>query len=348
MTEALLEQAARGDEESFRRLTEPYRRELQLHCYRILGSMQDAEDMLQETMLAAWRGIDRFERRASLRSWLYRIATNRCLNALRDATRRPPPAREFAFPVPEPTRVVEPTWLEPYPDLLLEGIIDATPGPHARYETKETVELAFIAAIQQLPPRQRAALVLRDVLGFHAGEVASMLDATEEAVKGALKRARATVEQRGTTTDRRPAPAPNSPEERKLARRFAEAFETNDVEGVVKLLTDDAWLTMPPAIIQYQGPDAIRAFMRAGWHRAGAGHHRLLPTRANAQPAFGCYRLDPDTGIAHGAGMIVLTLQGDQIAAFTRFLDRSVMRGFGLPDSLPDQDREDTSDGDAG
>ncbi len=337
MTEALLEHAARGDEESFRQLTDPYRRELQLHCYRILGSMQDAEDMLQETMLAAWRGLERFERRASLRNWLYRIATNRCLNALRDASRRPPLAREFAFPVPEPTRVTEPTWLEPYPDLLLEGIIDASPGPHARYETKETVELAFIAAIQQLPPRQRAVLVLRDVLGFHAGEVASMLDTTEEAVKGALKRARATVEHLSSPAARKPPPAPNSPQEAELARRFAEAFETNDVNGVVKLLTDDAWLTMPPATIQYQGRDAIHAFMRAGWHRPEAGHHRLLPTRANTQPAFGCYRRDPDTGIAHAAGMIVLTLQGDQIAAVTRFLDHSVMPGFGLPDSLPNE-----------
>jgi RNA polymerase sigma-70 factor, ECF subfamily len=338
MTEALLGQAARGDEDSFRKLTYPYRRELQLHCYRILGSMQDAEDMVQETMLAAWRGLERFERRASLRNWLYRIATNRCLNALRDASRRPPPAREFAFPVPEPTRTVEPTWLEPYPDLLLEGIIDTSPGPHARYETKETVELAFVAAIGQLPPRQRAVLVLRDVLGFHGPEVANMLDTTEEAVKGALKRARAAVEQLAPTADREPPPVANSPQERELARRFAQAFETNDVEGVVQLLTHDAWLTMPPATIQYQGKDAIRAFMSAGWHRPEAGRHRLLPTRANTQPAFGCYRREPDTGIAHGAGMIVLTLAGDRIAAITRFLDRSVMRGFGLPDSVPYED----------
>jgi RNA polymerase sigma-70 factor (ECF subfamily) len=340
MTDALLAQAAHGDEESFRRVTEPYRRELQFHCYRILGSMQDAEDMLQETMLAAWRGLDRFERRASLRNWLYRIATNRCLNALRDSSRRPPPAREFAFPVPEPTRVGEPTWLEPYPDLLLEGIIDATPGPHSRYETKETVELAFIAAIQQLPPRQRAVLVLRDVLGFRGGEVATMLDTTEEAVKGALKRARATIEQLASAANLDPPPAPNSPRERELAHQFAQAFETNDVDAVVNLLTDDAWLTMPPATIQYQGQDAIRAFMRAGWHRPGAGRHRLLYTRANTQPAFGCYRRDPDTGIAHGAGMLVLTLRGDRIAAVTRFLDRGVMRGFGLPDRLPEQTGE--------
>ena len=334
MTDAPLERAANGEQESFRRLTDPYRRELQLHCYRILGSMQDAEDMLQETLLAAWRGLDRFERRASLRNWLYRIATNRCLNALRDAGRRPPPARAFAFQVPEPTRVTEPTWLEPYPDLLLDGIIDAAPGPHARYETKETVELAFIAALQQLPPRQRATFVLRDVLGFHTSEVARMLDTSEDAVKGALKRARAAIEQRQHAAA--PAPPPDSYAERELARRFAEAFEANDVEGVVALLTDDAWLTMPPATVEYQGRDAIRAFMRAGWHRPGAGRHRLVPTRANTQPAFGCYRLDPETGIAHAAGMIVLELAGDRISAFARFADRSVMRGFGLPDSVGD------------
>jgi RNA polymerase sigma-70 factor (ECF subfamily) len=335
MTDALLERAANREEESFRQLTDPYRRELQLHCYRILGSMQDAEDMLQETLLAAWRGLDRFERRASLRSWLYRIATNRCLNVLRDAGRRPPAARAFAFPVPEPTRVTEPTWLEPYPDLLLDGIIDAAPGPQARYESKETVELAFIAALQHLPPRQRATLVLRDVLGFRTSEVARMLDTSEDAVKGALKRARATVEQRQPATDR-PPPPPDSYEERELARRFAEAFESNDVEGVVALLTDDAWLTMPPATVEYQGREAIRAFMRAGWHRPGAGRHRLVPTRANTQPAFGCYRRDPETGIARAAGMIVLELAGDQISAVTRFADRSVMRGFGLPGSLRD------------
>jgi RNA polymerase sigma-70 factor (ECF subfamily) len=338
MTEAMLDRAVRGDEQSFRALTDPYRRELQLHCYRILGSVQDAEDMLQETLLAAWRGLDRFERRASLRNWLYRIATNRCLNALRDAGRRPLAAREFEFTLPEPTRVTEPTWLEPYPDLLLEGIIDASPDPHARYEAKETVELAFIAALQALPPRQRAALVLREVLGFHAREVASILDTTEESVKGALKRARATIDEARPASDGAPAPAAGSREERELARRFAEAFEANDVDGVVKLLTDDAWLTMPPAPIEYQGTDAIGAFFRAGWHRPGAGYHRLLPTRANTQPAFGCYRRDPETATARAAGMIVLELAGEQISAVTRFRDRSVMRAFGLPDSLPDED----------
>jgi RNA polymerase sigma-70 factor (ECF subfamily) len=340
MTDALLTRAATGDQDSFRTLTDPYRHELQLHCYRILGSMQDAEDMLQETLLAAWRGLDRFERRASLRNWLYRIATNRCLNALRDAGRRPRQAYEFAFAVPEPTRVVEPTWLEPYPDLLLEGIIDTAPGPDARYETKETVELAFVAALQQVPPGQRAAFVLRDVLGFTAPEAADMLDTTEESIKGALKRARATIDELRSDADRDPAPPEGSREEHELARRFAEAFEANDVEGIIALLSDDAWLTMPPAPIEYQGREAIEAFFRAGWHRPDAGRHRLILTRANTQPAFGCYRIDPESGIAQPAGMIVLTLEGDRISAVTRFQDRSTMRGFRLPRSLPNDNVE--------
>src|SRR5215217_5252129 len=215
--EQTLARARAGDEDAFRELTDPYRRELQQHVYRIVGSAQDAEDLLQETLLAAWRGLERFEERASLRAWLYRIATNRCLNALRDAGRRPP--LDLPFDPPEPTRVGEPTWLAPYPDVLLEGIIDASPGPDARYETRETVELAFIAALQRLAPRQRAALVLRDVLGFHAAEVADMLDSSVDSVKSALKRARITLEQRLPPSDR--APRPGSPDERELVRRFA-------------------------------------------------------------------------------------------------------------------------------
>src|ERR687887_1321209 len=197
VSQSLLARAVQGEQEAFRELTDPHRRELQFHCYRILGSMQDAEDALQETMLGAWRGLGRFQQRASLRAWLYRIATNRCLDALRDVGRRPPTAPDTPFEPPAPTRVAEPTWLEPYPDALLEGIIDASPGPEARYETRETIELAFIAALQALPPRQRAALVLRDVLAFHTAEVAEMLDSSEDSVKGALKRARATLERRG-------------------------------------------------------------------------------------------------------------------------------------------------------
>jgi RNA polymerase sigma-70 factor (TIGR02960 family) len=191
MSEPVLARARAGDQQAFRELTDPHRRELQLHCYRMLGSVQDAEDALQETLLAAWRGLARFEGRASLRAWLYRIATNRCLNALRDSGRRPPPAPVAPFEPPEPTRRGEPTWLQPYPDLLLEGIAEASPGPAARYQAKEAIELAFVAGLQRLPPRQRAALVLRDVLGFPTAEAAAMLGSSEAAVKAALQRARA-------------------------------------------------------------------------------------------------------------------------------------------------------------
>src|ERR671919_972146 len=194
MTADLLARARDGDGIAFQELTDPYRRELQVHCYRMLGSFQDAEDALQDTLLAAWQGLDGFERRASIRTWLYRIATNRCLNALRAAKRRP--AKEFDIPgvePPEPTRLGEIVWLEPFPDALLEGAIDVPPGPEARYEQTESISLAFVAALQVLPPRQLAALILRDVLGFHAKEVADMLDSTVDSVKSALKRARASM-----------------------------------------------------------------------------------------------------------------------------------------------------------
>jgi RNA polymerase sigma-70 factor (TIGR02960 family) len=334
VSERLLMRAAQGDEEAFRELTAPYRRELQVHCYRILGSMQDAEDVLQETLLAAWRGLERFEGRASLRAWLYRIATNRCLNALRDAGRRPP--IDLAFDPPEPTRVGEPSWLEPYPDVLLEGVIDATPGPDARFETRETVELAFIAALQQLPPRQRSALVLRDVLGFHADEVAKMLDSSVDSVKSALKRARATLDQHVPPADRDRSPLPDSPGERELVRRFADAFEADDIDGVVGLLTEDAWLTMPPWTVEYQGPAAIGSFLRelAAWRRGR--RTRLVPTRANTQPAFATYRTDPNSPIAHATGLTVLTLEGEQITAITQFLDTGILSRFGFPRTLRD------------
>jgi RNA polymerase sigma-70 factor (TIGR02960 family) len=337
VSERLLMRAAQGDEEAFRELTDPHRRELQVHCYRILGSMQDAEDVLQETLLAAWRGLERFEERSSLRAWLYRIATNRALNALRDAGRRPPPALELPFNPPGPTRVGEPTWLEPYPDALLEGVIDVSPGPDARYETRETVELAFIAALQHLPPRQRAALVLRDVLGFHAAEVADLLESSVDSVKGALKRARATLEERLPATDRDRSPLPNSPAEGELVRRFADAFQVDDIDGVVALLTEDAWLTMPPATVEYQGRSVIASFLRAvaTWRRGQ--RYRLVPTRANTQPAFGCYRADAHAPIAHATGLVVLTLDGERIAAITQFLDPGILSRFGLPPTLRDE-----------
>ena len=336
VTQATLARAQAGDEQAFRELIAPYQRELQLYCYRILGSLSDAEDVLQETLLAAWRGLPAFEGRASLRAWLYRIATNRCLNALRHAGRRPPPAPEPPFEPPEPNRRGEATWLQPYPDTQLEQIADSALGPEARYRIRETVELAFVEALQQLPPRQAAILVLRDVLDFPTADVAVMVQASEAAVKGALQRARSTLDQRREALDRERTPLPGSAQERKVIRRFADAFVADDIDGVVALLTDGAWLAMPPASHEYHGATAIAGFLRTGLSWRFGRRFRLVPTRANTQPAFGCYLTDADTPIAHPAGLIVLTLTGDRIGAITRFLDNDLFRRFRLPATLPD------------
>ena len=329
MREQTFTHARAGDEEAFRELTDPYGRELQLHIYRIVGSTQDAEDLLQETLLAAWRGLEQFEGRASVRAWLYRIATNRALDALRVNRRRPEGLQRMTN-VPEPTRRADPIWLEPYPDVLLEGIPDEAPGPEARYETKEAVALAFIAGLQHLPPRQRAVLVLRDVLGFHAAEAAEMLEVSAASVNSLLRRARAAFETRLPATGRERAPLPNSRQERDIVRRLAEAFEVGDIDGVVALLTDDPWLTMPPEPYEYQGRAAIGAFLNDRGGRRGAPL-RLVPTRANGQPAFGCYFPDAQTEIARPYGLVVLTLEGDRISAITWFADSSVLTHFGLP-----------------
>jgi RNA polymerase sigma-70 factor (TIGR02960 family) len=333
VTEQTLTRARAGEEEAFRALTDPYRRELQLHCYRIVGSAQDAEDLLQETLLAAWRGLERFEGRTSLRAWLYRIATNRCLNALRDSGRRPREAQPIAEP-PEPTRRAEPVWLEPYPDALLDELPDTSAGPEARYEAKEAVALAFVAALQHLPPRQRAALVLRDVLGFRATEVADMLETSEASVRGALQRARAALETRLPAHDRERAPLPRSRRERELVGRFAEAVESGDIDGIVSLLTDDAWVTMPPQPFEYQGHVAIGGFLQDRASLRGRRPLRLVPTRANRQPAFGCYLPSAHAAIARPYGLMVLTLEGDRVAAITWFGDSSVFPHFGLPRTL--------------
>jgi RNA polymerase sigma-70 factor (TIGR02960 family) len=329
VTEQTLARARAGDEAAFRELTDPYRRELQLHIYRIVGSAQDAEDLLQETLLAAWRGLDGFQGRASVRSWLHRIATNRSLDALRASRRRPEDLQRMTE-VPEPTRRAESIWLEPYPDVLLEGIADEAPGPEARYETKEAMELAFIAGLQHLPPQQRAVLVLRDVLGFRAGEVADMLDSTEASVNSLLRRARGAFESRLPATGRERAPLPNSRRERDVVGRFADAVEAGDVDGMVAVLTDDAWVTMPPEPYEYQGHSAIRALLLNMELRRGVPL-RLVPTRANTQPAFGCYLPSPQTDIARPYGLFVLALRDDKISAITRFTDSSVFPIFGLP-----------------
>jgi RNA polymerase sigma-70 factor (TIGR02960 family) len=326
--------ARAGDEAAFGELVGPYRRELQLHCYRILGSLQDAQDMLQETLLAAWRGLGGFQERATLRAWLYRIATNRCLNALRDRGRRPPTSEPLAEP-PEPTRRSEPIWLEPYPDVLLAGIPAAAPGPDARYETAEAVGLAFVAALQRLTPRQRVVLVLRDVLGYTRAEVADMLDTTEAAVKAGLQRARATLDAHRPATNRDSAPSPRSTRELEVIEQFVAALGNGDVDAVVSLLTDDAWLTMPPEPHEYQGHAAIATFLRSRAPLLG-GRLRLVATRANGQPAFGCYLPDPQAEIVRGYGVIVLAVEGSFVSRMTWFGDRSLFPHFGLPRTLRD------------
>jgi RNA polymerase sigma-70 factor (ECF subfamily) len=333
VTVELLARAQAGDGEAFARLVEPYRRELQVYCYRFLGSVADAEDALQDTLLSAWQGLAGFEGRASLRTWLYRVATSRCLDALRSARRRPPvsepPPEMRGLEPPEPTRLGELLWLEPYPDALLEGLADSAPGPEARYETMESVSLAFITALQLLPSRQRAAVILRDVLGFHASEAARILDTTEEAVTSALKRARATLERHQRSSGRPASAPPDSAAERQLVDRLTRAFETADVDGIVALLTEDVRVTMPPLALEYQGRELAGQFLRATAFRPG-WTARLIPTRANGQPAFGFYARDPQTGRFYTVGLLVLTLAGTQIAAMTRF-DPATLPRFGLP-----------------
>jgi RNA polymerase sigma-70 factor (TIGR02960 family) len=332
VTADLISRAQAGDGDAFQELTEPHLRELQTHCYRMLGSFADAEDALQDTLLAAWQGLGAFEGRASLRTWLYRIATNRCLDVRRAASRRP--AKEWDVPnvePPEPTRLSEVAWLQPFPDLL-EGAIDVPAGPEARYEQTESISLAFVTALQVLPPRQVAVLILRDVLGFHASEVAGMLDSTVESVNSALKRARIGLQRRHpAAAGSEPPPAPGTSAEDAIVAKFVRAWEPADLDALVALLTDDVVISMPPMPFEYDGRDAVARFC-AGLFGAGR-RFDLAPTRANGQPAFGAY-LRPPAGIRHGTGLYVLTLAGDQIRAMTRF-DNSVLQWFGLPQSLP-------------
>jgi RNA polymerase sigma-70 factor (TIGR02960 family) len=347
VTDTTLARAREGDADAFRDLTEPHRRELQVHCYRILGSMQDAEDMVQETLLAAWRGLGKFEERSSVRSWLYRIATNRCLNAARDAGRARRRVRLPAFDAPEPTRRSKPTWFEPYPDALVEDLPDTSPGPEARYETREALALAFVGGLQRLPPRQRAVLVLRDVLGFRAAETADMLDSSEVSVNSALRRARASLDTQLPPRDRDRAPLPRSAREREIVTRFVDAFEGADIDRMIALLTEDAWMTMPPEPLEYQGRAAIAEFYltRAWW---GTKKMHLVPTRASNQPALGIYLRDPQSPVAHPHSLLVLTLDPvpspgapgvpspeapGLISVMTRF-HTHLFPAFGLPPTL--------------
>lgn len=311
MPNELVDRARAGDDVAFAELTEPYRRELHLHCYRMLGSLQDAEDVLQETLLAAWQGFRGYQARASVRTWLYQIATNRCLNARRAASRRP--ARAWNVPgidPPPPSSLGDVVWLQPYPF-----------DPADRHEVTEAISLAFITALQRLPPRQVAVLLLRDVLDFRAAEVAAMLDTSVESVTSALKRARAGLRaERASALDADPD----------LVERFVRAYESADLDALIALLTDDVFLSMPPIALEYAGHAAVRAFLDATFR---GRRFSLVRTWANGgQPAFGIYRHTAD-GTRMANGMIVLTTRADRVSAITRF-DDSVGASFGLPDSL--------------
>ncbi|GAA0211956.1 RNA polymerase subunit sigma-70 [Actinomadura nitritigenes] len=308
----------------FGELLEAHRHELLVHCYRLLGSLTDAEDVLQETLLAAWRGFEGLQQRQAARAWLYRIATNRCLNAMRDRGRRIPLAPEPPFRPPPPSRHGDVPWLQPFPDTLLDEAPDVDPGPEARYIAREAIELAFVAALQRLPPRQAAALVICDVLGYPLGEAAPMLGATPTAVKGLLQRARSSLDRQRRDARAEP-PTPGSAEERRLTQRFAEAFSTDDVDALLALLTDDAWLAMPPAPHEYRGAAAIAAFLRASAEWRAGRRFELRPTRANGQPAFTCRLADAS---AQPTSVIVLALSGDRIHRITRFLDDRLQHHF--------------------
>ena len=326
--------ARAGDGEAFRELAEPHRRELQVHCYRMLGSLADAEDAVQETMLAAWQGIGGFtQARASLRTWLYTIATSRCLNARRAARRRPAAQWDLSqFEPPVPTPRGEAAWLQPFPDALLDGAAGAPPGPEARYEQAEAISLAFVAALQLLPPRQVAVLILRDVLGFRASEAAGMLEVSVGSVNSALKRARASLRhQQQPAAGHQPPPAAGSPAEDAIVARFARAWQAADLDALVALLTGDVFIAMPPEPFGYQGRDLVTRYCARQF--AAGRRFDLVPARANGQPAFGAYLRAP-AGTRHATALYVLTLAGDQICAMTRF-EASVLPWFGLPRSLP-------------
>ena len=287
--------------------------------------------------MSAWRNLGDFRQRSSLRTWLYQIATNRCLSMLRADSRRPRTASPLPdVTLPEPTGSSEvPPWLEPYPDVLLDSLVDQAPGPETRYETTEAISLAFIAALQLLPPRQRAALVLRDVLDYRATEVAEMLDTTQESVQSALKRARATVDsQLAGSGSGTPSRQPDTAAEHRLVAQLTDAFERADVLALVGLLTEDVRLSMPPAMLEYRGIDVAHRFFSAVTFRPGRSF-RVVPTRANGQPAFGLYMADPHTGAFRAYALLVVTVDGDRIGAVTGF-DMSVMPRFGLPRTLPE------------
>jgi RNA polymerase sigma-70 factor (ECF subfamily) len=332
----LLDAAQRGDDDAFGQLAGPYRAELHAHCYRMLGSTADAEDALQETLLRAWRGLPRFEGRSSVRSWLYKIATNASLRAIERRSRRVLPVDygPAADPRDGPAEpLTEVVWLEPYPDERLE-LGSGLTSPEARYEQRESVELAFIAALQHLPARQRAVLILRDVLGFSARETAAALETTPVSIDSALQRARKTVDQRLPEQSQQATLRSLSDAAlRQVVQRYVTAWERNDVGAVVAMLAEDAKLAMPPLPTWYRGREQIAIFLSSA-PLSGATRWRLIPARANGQLAFGGYAWDDKTQSFTAHAVDVLTLRGAQIQEITAFLAPGAFRSFGLPANL--------------
>jgi RNA polymerase sigma-70 factor, ECF subfamily len=333
----LLEAARSGDEDAYGRLVGPYRAELHAHCYRMLGSVPDAEDALQEALLRAWRGLPRFEGRSSLRSWLYTIATNACLKAIERRPKRVLPIdyTPAADPHDGPAEpVTESVWLEPYPDEKL-GLKGGLLGPDARYEQREGIELAFTAALQHLPARQRAVLILRDVLGFSARETAEALETTPVSVDSALQRAHKTVNERLPKQSQQATLRSLGDDAlRGIVDRYVAAWERNDVDAVVAMLTEDARMTMPPLPSWYSGREAVASFLR-GWPLSNVKRWRLVPASANAQLAFGGYIWNDEAGSFTPHSVNVLTLRGTQIEEITAFLTPDAFRHFGLPNLVP-------------
>jgi RNA polymerase sigma-70 factor (TIGR02960 family) len=324
MAEQLIGKARAGDREAFRALVEPHRAELQAHCYRMLGSLQDAEDAVQETLLRAWLALAGFQGRSSIRTWLYRIATNHCLNQLRAAKRHR--SADAAAPSATPTGEDAVRWLQPYPDEMLEGIPDDAPGPESRYESREAISLAFVRALQLLPPSQRAALLMRDVLGYPASEAAELLDVTVDSLNGSLKRARALLA--GTTL----SPDIGTEPDAELLERFVTAFTVGAVNDLVDLMTDDIWVRMPPLPFEYHGRGAAGAFFASV-----AAHRRtielMVPVGANRQAAWGEYVRDPIAGTLHLVGIVMIRTRGGKVDEITHF-DTATASRIGLPRTL--------------
>jgi RNA polymerase sigma-70 factor, ECF subfamily len=345
--EAVVVAARAGDETAFAALAGRYSRELRVHCYRMLGSFEESEDLLQETFLRAWKGLPGFEGRASLRAWLYRIATNACLDALAGRGRRllPDQLGPPVFPSGDVVAEVRDdiAWLQPFPDRLREPAAPSDDQPDARAVARETIELAFLAAIQHLPPRQRAALILRDVVGWPARQIADLLDSTVAAVNSSVQRARATLKERlpARRVDWAPSTEP-SDEERTVLRRYMDAVEAADLDAVADLLAEDVRTTMPPYPMWFAGRDAVLAALAASWNPelpGYVGRFRLLLTRANGRPAVAVYVRRGDEPVFQRFAISVVRIQAGRIAGLTAFHDTDLFDAFELPPSLPTTDR---------